>query len=120
MIENIKNLFKPKLNLTEDEAKIESVIKLLLSKEDTDIQDDYTSRSFLLSNKRLDYYVEVNGSVMVASGNHSNSKQLRLTVVEHYKDLIQKEESRRYKETKSVIFKKSLDLLDKMQENLEK
>lgn len=117
---NIKSLFKTNLKLTEDEGKIEVVIKQLLSKEDTDIEDDYSSNSFLLANKRLDTYIEVNGSVMVQSDNNTNSKQLRLTVVEHYKDLIQQEKSRRFKETKNVIFKNSLDLLDRIKENLEK
>jgi len=115
---NLLNYFKKEIILTEDETKIEEIIDSLLEKADTDIQEDFYSRSYMLSNTRLDSYVEVNGSISVASKDTSISRQVRLSVIEHFKERIQKEASARYKATKEITFKKTLSLLDSMSKHL--
>lgn len=115
----IKSLFNRKIELTKEEQKVENLVNLMLGKEDTDIEDDHESYSFMLSNRSQDCYIEINGSVTIINGETSTSRQFRLTAIEHFKKLIEREETRRYKENKAIIFNKTLTLLDKMEANLQ-
>jgi hypothetical protein len=112
----LKKLLNPPIKLTEDEKKVDNIITLLLEKQSTIIKVDHPN--YLLSNKDLDFHIEINGSVSVAHKETMVVKNYRLTVNEYLRSKVQKEESRRYKEEKELIFKKSLSLLDKMESKL--
>lgn len=119
-IEKVKNWILPPIHLTEQEQKAENIVKGLLKKETTSIRSDLYTNSFILSNRELDFHIEINGSITIAKSSTTTSDQFRLTFVEHLKKFVMDEESRRYKADKELIFRKSLSQLDEMEKELNK
>ena len=109
-----KLISRAKIKLTEKETKVESIINLLLSKPETTIRSNIFTNGFIISNQQLDFHLEVEQYLVIVKGKTTTSDAHRLTVLEHFKSLIAAEESRRYKDDKQLIFRKSISQLDEM------
>lgn len=111
------NIFK--LKLTEEDIKLQNVIKTLLGNKDTLIEVNPSNMSYMLSHEGKQYYVLVD-SVGVQISNHNFAKDIRLehNKIDAIKELISEEASKRRNIKQALIFKNNNDLLDTIINNL--
>jgi len=115
MIKFIQNLFNPPLKLTEDEARVKTVIEKLLANNDTKFRFAPLTNSILLKQKEKEYYLLIDGShIKISNHTFSLDKQFRLNFIENMKTLIfTRMESDRIGAI-NEIFKNERNLLDGM------
>lgn len=107
------NWFKSKVVLTDDETKVREIISAMLASEDTLIEVNPDDMSYMLSDEKHQYFVDVD-SVGVIITNHTFYLDARLTSgkIDLYKTMIKEETVRRRTIKKERIFKNRLGLLD--------
>lgn len=111
------SLFKTKF--TEEDIKIQEIVKAFISKPDTLIEIDPKDMSYILSYEPKSYYMLVD-SVGIQITNHTFDKDIRLDSkkLDFIKGLISEEASKRRNDKKAAIFKNRSELLDKITINL--
>lgn len=109
----MRNWFKSSIVLTTDEKKVEEIISSMLSNEDTLIEINPDDMSYMLSDEKHQYFVDVD-SVGITVTNHTFYLDARLTSgkIDLYKNMIKKETVRRRVIKRDKIFKNRMDLLD--------
>lgn len=113
-------MWKFRTKLTEEDIKIQDLVKSFLSKPDTLIEIDPSDMSYILSYEPMGYYIMVD-SVGIKISNHNFAKDIRLSdtnKLDLVKDLIKEEATKRRNEKKKKIFKNNIDLLDKITINI--
>lgn len=107
------SLFKSKVVLTEEEEKVRQVVEKMLENEETLIEIDPSNMSFLLSNEKFGFYVDIDSNGIKIS-NHTFARDIRLESkkIDLLKDMATKEASKRRGEKKVIIFKNGIDLLN--------
>lgn len=113
------NIFKTKF--TEDDIKLQELIKSFLSKPETLIEVDPspTDMSYILSYEPLKYYIEID-SVGVKISNHEFDKDIRLDSkkLDFIKELVREETIKRREAKRALIFKNKSLLLDTITKNV--
>lgn len=111
------NLFKTKF--TEEDIKIQELVKSFLSKPETLIEIKPSDMSYILSYEPRNYYILVD-NVGIQISNHEFDKDIRLedNKLNVIKDLIREEADRRREAKKAKIFKNRSELLDKITTNI--
>ena len=109
--------FKPKF--TEEDIKIQELVKSFLSKPETLIEINPTDMSYILSYEPRGYYMMVD-SVGIQISNHVFDKDIRLEdkKLDVIKELIKEEVTKRREVKKAKIFKNRSELLDKITTNI--
>lgn len=107
------NWFKSKVVLTDDETKVKGIISAMLSNENTLIEINPDDMSYMLSDEKHQYFVDVD-SVGITITNHTFYLDARLTSdkIDFYKNMIKEETIRRRVIKRNMIFKNRLDLLN--------
>lgn len=108
-----------KTQFTEEDIKIQEIVKAFLAKPDTLIEINPEDMSYILSYEPRSYYMLVD-NVGVQITNHTFDKDIRLDSkkLDIIKGLIKEEATRRREAKKAVVFKNRSELLDKITINL--
>jgi len=111
------NIFKTKF--TEEDIKIQELVKSFLSKPDTLIEINPSDMSYILSYESKGYYMMVD-NVGIQISNHDFDKDIRLEdkKLDAIKKLIIEEVTIRREAKKAKIFKNRSELLDKITANI--
>lgn len=108
-----------KTEFTEEDVKIQEIVKAFLAKPDTLIEINPDDMSYILSYEPKSYYMLID-SVGVQITNHTFDKDIRLESkkLDVIKGLVKEEASKRREAKKTLIFKNKSELLDKITINL--
>lgn len=108
-----------KTRFTEEDIKLQDLIKSFLSKPETLIEINPSDMSYILSFEPLKYYIEID-SVGVKLSNHNFDKDIRLDAVklDVIKALVRDETIKRREARKALIFKNKSTLLDTITKNV--
>ena len=115
MIQFLKNLINPPLKLTEDEARVKTVIEKMLNDSDTKFRISPLTQSILLKQKERGFYLLIDGNqIKICNHAFALHSQYRLNFVELMKELVfEKVESDRQLAIKE-IFNNQQSLLEGM------
>ena len=108
-----------KIALTEEDVKLQEIVKAFLAKPDTLIEINPDDMSYILSYEPRAYYILVD-SVGIQITNHTFDKDIRLESkkLDIIKSLIKEEATKRRDAKKALIFKNRSELLDKITINM--
>lgn len=108
-----------KQQFTEEDIKIQEIVKSFLDKPDTLIEVNPDDMSYILSYEPKSYYILVD-SVGIQITNHTFDKDIRMESkkLDVIKGLIKEEASKRRNAKKATVFKNRSELLNKITINM--
>ena len=111
----IRNLINPPLKLTEDEARVKTVIESMLQHPDTKFRLSPLTGSILLKQKEAGFYLLIEGSnIKICNHAFALHSNYRLNFVEEMKSTVYKKVEADRQEAITEIFNNQQSLLDGM------
>ena len=113
------SFFKKKIQLSEEELIIQDIIKGMLINKDLIIDVNPDDMSYMLSDLKKDYYIDVDSiGIKIKNHNFSIDRKLSGDVIDLYKSIIKAETVERRTTRKNIIFNNSIDLLNRIKQNV--